>query len=222
MITQMTKSTNDISTTSHLNCRKAAGGMCNTDKAIWNNCCKKCYACNQPIPPHQTEVIDYHQPPDEKRNTSQTLSLLVSATTRTKTLTSELQNSQNVIKTNRNICFFDTMSMLPISSFASQVKLSGSKQIPRSWRENKTDQSSSLPPLTLLLLVKKKLVHRLWFFLLSWTNSTDQKLISSSSNAIASSKENEKTMKRAKQQEQHDVQVKNIKIMTVRHQLVLT
>jgi hypothetical protein len=33
---------------------------------------------------------------------------------------------------------------------------------------------------------------------------------------------NEKTMKRAKQQEQHDVQVKNIKIMTVRHQLVLT
>jgi hypothetical protein len=58
--------------------------------------------------------------------------------------------------------------------------------------------------------------------LLSWTNSTDQKLISSSSNAIASSKENEKTMKRAKQQEQHDVQVKNIKIVTVRHQLVLT
>jgi len=202
----MTKSTNDISTTSHLNCRKAAGGMCNTDKAIWNNCCrkpccKKCYACNQPIPPHQTEVIDYHQPPDEKRNTSQTLSLFVSATTWTQTLASELQNCQNVIKTNRNIRFFDTMSMLPISSFASQLKLSGSKQIPRSWRESKTGQSSSLPPLTLLLLVKKKLVHRLWFFLLSWTNGTDQKPISSSSNAIASSKENEKTMKRAKQQE---------------------
>ncbi len=106
-----------------------------------------------------------------------------------------------MIKTNRNIRFFDTMSILPISSFASQVKLSGSKQIPRSWRENKTDKSSSLSPLTLLLLVKKKLVHRLWFFLLSWTNGTDQKLISSSSNAIASSKENEKTIKHAKQQE---------------------